>query len=97
MDMVIVEVLEAGVIDKSGEFTNDAGESIKYDKKVQSARLHSMGYVYPFEVRLEKGGKPFAPGRYVLNLAKMVDVNKGNLNFSKYPVLEPLPAQTKAA
>lgn len=90
-DEVIVEVFPGSVDERSGTFKNDAGDSVEYTTRKQLAKLESMGFVYPYDVRLEKGQAPFQPGRYRLNLAKMLTVNKGAHNVSKFPVLEPLP------
>lgn len=87
----IVVVIEAGdVKERAGSFTNDAGEKVDYETRKQDARLEAGGFAYPYEVRLEKDQKAFAPGRYRMNTAKMLTVNKGVHVFSKYPVLEAL-------
>jgi hypothetical protein len=89
---IVVEVLEGQPDERSGTFKNDAGEEIEYSTRKQKARLEAGGFAYPYDVRLEKDQKPFAPGRYRMNPTKMLTVNKGVHGFSKYPVLEPVAA-----
>lgn len=89
-DEVIVEVFPGSVDERSGTFKNDAGEDVQYTTRKQSAKLETLGFVYPYEVRLDKGQAPFPPGRYRLVVAKMLTVNKGAHQVSKFPVLEPL-------
>ena len=89
MNNDIVVVIEPGdVKERAGSFTNDAGEKVDYETRSQDARLEAAGYAYPYTVRLEKGQPPFKPGRYLLNVAKMANVNKGALSLSKFPILE---------
>lgn len=89
---IVVEVFPGEVEEREGVFTNDAGDEVKYQTRKQKAKLESGGFAYPYDVRLEKDQKPFAPGRYRMNPAKMLTVNKGVHGFSKYPVLEPAAA-----
>lgn len=89
-DEVIVEVFPGSVDERSGTFKNDDGDEVSYTTRKQSAKLETMGFVYPYDVRLDKGQSPFPAGRYRMNVAKMLTVNKGAHLFSKYPVLEPL-------
>lgn len=94
MNSEIVVVVEPGEVkERAYSFVNDAGEKVEGTTLKQDARLESGGYAYPYEVRLEKGQPPFKPGRYVMNVAKMLTVNKGAHQFSKYPVLEPAAAK----
>ena len=94
----IVVVIEPGEVkERAGSFTNDAGEKVDYEKRTQEARLETCGYAYPYEVRLEKGQPAFKPGRYVMNVAKMLTVNKGVHGISKYPVLEAVAAAPSKA
>lgn len=89
-DDVIVEVLDAKLNERSGSFTNVAGEVVDYTTRKQEGKLESRGFVYPYDIRLDKGQPPFAVGRYRMNVAKMIAVNKGVHSISKFPVLEPL-------
>ena len=89
MNHEIVVVIEPGEVkERDYSFKNDAGEVVEGKTRKQEARLESNGYAYPYEVRLENGQPPFKPGRYVMNVSKMLTVNKGAHSFSKYPVLE---------
>lgn len=86
----IVVVIEPGdVRERSGTFIDDEGKERAYKTRKQAARLEVGGFVYPYDVRLEDGQAPFKPGRYRMNPAKMLTVNKGAHSFSKYAVLEP--------
>lgn len=89
---IIIEVFPGSVDERSGSFKNDAGEDVQYTTRKQAAKLETMGFVYPYEVRLDKGQAAFAPGRYRMVPGKMLTVNKGVHAFSKFAVLEPLPA-----
>lgn len=93
---VIVEVFPGDVESRGGTFKNDKGEDVQYETHKQAGRLESNGFAYPYDVRLEKGQKPYAPGRYRMNLAAMLTVNKGAHNVSKFPKLEPLAPAGKA-
>lgn len=89
MNSEIVVVIEPGEVkERDYSFKNDAGEVVEGKTRKQEARLEAGGYAYPYEVRLENGQAAFKPGRYVMNVAKMLTVNKGVHVFSKYPVLE---------
>jgi hypothetical protein len=83
--MVIIE--NDDVAEKAGTFKNDAGESINYETRKQSARLELNGFAYPFEIKLEKDQKPYKVGKYTLDLASMIEVNKKAIYLTKYPVL----------
>lgn len=89
-DEIIVEIFPGSVDERSGEFKNDDGELVSYTTRKQGAKLETMGFVYPYDVRLDKGQAPFAPGRYRMVTGKMLTVNKGVHGFSKFAVLEPL-------
>lgn len=89
-DDVIVEVFEGKPVERSGSFKNDNGEQVEYSTRKQEGKLEARGFAYPYEIRLEKDQAPFAPGRYRMNVAKMLTVNKGAHNIGKYAVLEPL-------
>lgn len=98
MNSEIVVVIEPGQVkERAGSFKNDAGETVEYKTRKQEARLEAGGYAYPYEVRLEHGQPPFSPGRYRMRPEKMLSVNKGAHSFSKFPVLEPLPAAAAKA
>jgi len=92
---VIVEVLPGSVKERKGEFKNDDGEMVAYETRSQEGRLECNGFAYPYSVRLEKGQPEFKPGRYRLAVEKMLTVNKGAHNFSRYPVLEPVALGAK--
>lgn len=97
MNNEIVVVIEPGQIkERAGSFRNDSGETVEYKTRKQEARLEAGGYAYPYEVRLEDGQPAFAPGRYRMRPEKMLSVNKGAHAFSKFPVLEAIPAPAAA-
>ena len=75
---------------RDGDFTNERGENVKYSKTTQATRLEVNGFAYPYDVRLEKGQPPYPPGDYTLDLAAMLQINKGSHSLSKYAVLRPL-------
>ncbi|OLG43458.1 single-stranded DNA-binding protein, partial [Xanthomonas oryzae pv. oryzae] len=53
---------------------------------------------YPYEARLEDGQNPFAPGEYELDVAGMLQVNKGNIALGKFAKLKPRqPSSPRAA
>jgi len=89
-DDVIVEVFPGSVDERSGTFKDDSGEQREYTTRKQAGKLETMGFAYPYEIRLDKGQAPFAPGRYRMVVGKMLTVNKGAHNVSKFPVLEPI-------
>lgn len=90
-----VTVLSDEVDAREGSFQNERGEDVKYATRKQKARLDVQGFAYPYDVRLEKDQKPYAPGEYVLDLAAMVQCNKGSINLSKYPVLRAVRTSAK--
>ncbi len=75
------------VTEREGSFKGSNGDVIDYATRKQNARLDVGGFAYPYEVRLEAGQKPYAPGVYEMDLAAMLEVNKKNAALSKYPVL----------
>lgn len=87
-DQVIVVIPEGDVQERNGSFKNDQGEQVDYSTRKQAARLETGGFAYPYEVRLEKDQPAFKPGRYVMAMHKMLQVNKGVHSIAKYPVLE---------
>lgn len=89
---IIVEVFPGSVDERSGTFKDDEGNEREYTTRKQEAKLETMGFAYPYQVRLDKGQAPFAPGRYRMVVGKMLTVNKGAHAVSKFPVLEPLAA-----
>lgn len=93
---VIVEVFAGDVLSHGGTFKNDKGEDIVYETHKQSARLESNGFAYPYDVRLEKGQKPYAPGRYRMDLGAMLTVNKSAHAISKFPRLHAIAPAAKA-
>ncbi len=94
---IVVVIDGAQVKERAGSFKNDAGEQVDYKTRKQDARLEAGGFAYPYEVRLEDGQAPFPPGRYRMRPEKMLTVNKGTHAFSKYAVLEAIPATTTRA
>lgn len=90
-----VDVFEGDPITKNGTFTDDEGKEREYTKRTQDGRLEVGGFVYPYDVRLADGRQPYAPGRYRFNLGKMLSVNKGNANWSKFAELVPVTAASK--
>ncbi|HEY1138424.1 MAG TPA: single-stranded DNA-binding protein [Xanthomonadaceae bacterium] len=87
LEHIKVTVLSAQVEERSGTFTDDSGKHREFNTRKQKAKLEVGGFAYPFDVRLENGQQPYAPGEYVLDAAAMLTVNKGALNWAKYPAL----------
>lgn len=77
-------------VSKEGDFKNDKGEKVEYTTVKQKARLESNGFAYPFDVRLEEGQKDYPEGDYELDVAAMLNVNKGVASLSKFAVLRKL-------
>lgn len=94
---IVVEVFPGSVDERSGSFKNDAGEEVQYTTRKQPGKIECMGFVYPYDVRLDKGQAPFSPGRYRMVVGKMLTVNKGAHAFNKFPVLVPLAAASAKA
>lgn len=98
MTSPIVTIKDGELTEKSGSFKNDAGENVEYHTRKQPGKLEtSDGFVYPYDVKLEKDQKPYAPGRYELLVGEMLTVAKGQHLISKYPVLRALPATKSGA
>jgi hypothetical protein len=91
-----VSILSSLPVEKEGSFTNDKGEDVKYATRKQSARLEVQGFAYPFDVRLEKDQRPYPVGDYALDLAAMLQCNKGSISLNKFPVLVPVASAVKA-
>lgn len=91
-----VTVLDGDVIARNGAFTNDKGENIAFSTRKQKARLEAGGFAYPYDVRLDNGQQPYAPGEYVLDLPAMLQVNKGSISLNKFPILRRVAATAKA-
>jgi hypothetical protein len=96
-----VTILSAKVEERSGTFTDDSGKERDFTTRKQKAKLEVGGFAYPFDVRLENGQQSYAPGEYVLDPAAMLTVNKGALNWARFPVLrsatESATPRTRAA
>lgn len=90
MTIIKCTILPGDAKTREGEFNNDRGEAVKYSKTTQASRVEVNGFAYPYDVRLEKGQPPHKPGEYELDLAAMLEINKGNHSLSKYAVLRPL-------
>lgn len=86
---IVVTVLEANPVERSGEFDGRAGEKISYTTRKQKAKIETGGFAYPFDVRIEDGQKPYPVGVYHLDVASMLSVNKGVASLGKYAVLVP--------
>lgn len=94
---VIVEVFAGDVQSRGGTFKNDRGEDVQYETHKQEARLESNGFAYPYDVRLEKGQKPYAPGRYRMDVGAMLTVTKGAHGIAKFAKLHPITAAASKA
>lgn len=92
---VIVEVLNGQPDERGGTFKNDKGEDVQYHTRKQEARLESGGFIYPYDVRLERDQPPYKPGRYRMAVERMLQINKGAHSLAKFPKLEPLAAVVK--
>ncbi|MFD0727051.1 single-stranded DNA-binding protein [Lysobacter brunescens] len=90
LDQIKVSVLSANVEERKGTFTDDSGKDREFTTRKQKAKLEVGGFAYPFDVRLENGQQPYAPGEYLLDPAAMLTVNKGALNWGRFPVLRSL-------
>lgn len=101
LEQIKVSVLSAQVEERSGTFEDDNGKQRDFTTRKQKAKLEVGGFAYPFDVRLENGQQPYAPGDYVLDAAAMLTVNKGALNWGRFPVLrsvaESATPRTRAA
>lgn len=86
---IIVTVLDANPIERSGEFDGRDGEKISYTTRKQKAKIEAGGFAYPYDVRIEDGQKPYPVGVYRLDVAAMLAVNKGVASLGKYTVLVP--------
>uniref|UniRef100_UPI003DA03445 single-stranded DNA-binding protein n=1 Tax=Xanthomonas oryzae TaxID=347 RepID=UPI003DA03445 len=84
MSAIKVTVLNSEVDERGGTFEDDKGKERSYTTRKQKCRLEVDGFVYPYEARLEDGQKPFAPGEYELDVAGMLQVNKGNIALGKF-------------
>lgn len=91
-----VTILKAEVEERGGTFKDDSGNDRSYTTRKQKAKLEIGGFVYPLDVRLEDGQRPYPVGDYVLDMDEMLTVNKGALNISKFTKLVPVPAPAKA-
>jgi hypothetical protein len=91
-----VTVLSADVDAREGSFENDKGEQVNYATRKQKAKLDVGGFAYPYDVRLDKDQRPYEPGDYVLDLAAMVQCNKGSISLNKFPVLRAARVAAKA-
>lgn len=91
-----VTILKAEVEERGGTFKDDSGNDRAYTTRKQKAKLEVGGFVYPLDVRLEDGQKPYPVGDYTFDLDEMLSVNKGTLNLSKFTKLVPAPAPAKA-
>ena len=96
MNHIMVTILPGDVVENSGTFTDDEGKEREYTTRKQKAKLEVCGFAYPFEVRIERTQKPYAPGVYYMDAGAMVSVNKGAINWSKYPVLVAAETVAKA-
>lgn len=92
-----VTILKAEVEERGGTFKDDSGNDRAYTTRKQKAKLEVGGFVYPLDVRLEDGQKPYPVGDYTFDLDEMLSVNKGTLNLSKFTKLIPLPASSPAS
>lgn len=86
--LIFVTVLPGTVDERKGTFTNDKGEEISYETRNQGARLESAGFIYPYDVRLQKDQAAYAPGRYRMCIESMLTVNKNKHGLDKFPILE---------
>lgn len=87
-----VHIVDATPIDKEGSFTNDAGDSVSYSTRKQAARVECGGFVYPYELRLDKDQKPYPVGAYQFDWAQTLEFNKKNMGLGKFPRLAPVKA-----
>ncbi|MBV6851814.1 single-stranded DNA-binding protein [Xanthomonas euvesicatoria] len=97
MSGIKVTVLSAEVDERGGTFKDDEGKDREYTTRKQKAKLEAGGFVYPLDVRLEKGQAAYQPGEYQLDLEAMVTVNKGAINYSKFHVLRAVKAPARVA
>lgn len=92
-----VTVMDAEVIERGGTFQDDNGKDRSYTTRKQKAKIEAGGFVYPFDVRLEDGQKPYAVGEYEVDVEAMAQVNKGVLSLSKFTKLRAkVPARATA-
>ena len=87
-----VTILKAEVEERDGTFKDDSGNDRQYKTRKQKAKLEMGGFIFPLDIRLEDGQKPYPLGDYTFDLDEMLSVNKGTLNLSKFTKLIPAPA-----
>ncbi|PPT53124.1 single-stranded DNA-binding protein [Xanthomonas arboricola] len=92
MSAIKVTVLNSEVDERGGTFEDEKGKERSYTTRKQKCRLEVDGFVYPYEARLEDGQKAFLPGEYELDVAGMLQVNKGNIALGKFAKLKPRQA-----
>lgn len=87
-------ILKADANEKSGTFEDDNGKERSYTTRKQDAKFEDAnGFIYPFDVRLEDGQRPWPVGDYSIDWDAMVSVNKRTANLSKFHVLTPYKAK----
>lgn len=84
-----VTVLDSHVNERGGTFEGNKGEQISYTTRKQKGRVEVGGFAYPLDIRLEDGQPPYPVGDYELDIASMLQVNKGVMSLSKFTVLRP--------
>ncbi|MBD8634472.1 single-stranded DNA-binding protein [Stenotrophomonas sp. CFBP 13725] len=85
-----VTVLDSQVAERGGTFEGNKGEQISYTTRKQKGRIEVGGFAYPVDIRLEDGQPPYAVGDYELDIASMLQVNKGVMSLSKFTALRSL-------
>jgi len=92
-----VTVLDSQIAERGGTFEGNKGEQINYTTRKQKGRIEVGGFAYPIDIRLEDGQPAYAVGDYELDIASMLQVNKGVMSLSKFTALRPLKAAARAA
>ena len=85
-----VTILDSQIAERGGTFEGNKGEQISYTTRKQKGRIEVGGFAYPLDVRLEDGQAAFPVGDYELDIASMLQVNKGVMSLSKFTALRPL-------
>jgi len=86
-----VTVLDSQIAERGGTFEGNKGEQISYTTRKQKGKVEVGGFAYPLDVRLEDGQPAYPVGEYELDIAAMLQVNKGVMSLSKFTVLRSLP------
>lgn len=82
-----VTVLDSQVNERGGTFEGNKGEQISYTTRKQKGRVEVGGFAYPLDIRLEDGQAAYPVGDYELDIASMLQVNKGVMSLGKFTVL----------